>query len=135
QIGLIIDGIPVVGAVYQPTTKKLYYAGRGMGAFLESNGERTPLHVSKEETASRITMAMSRSHRSVRVEAIRERLRIPNVLQMGSVGLKVGAVCEGRAHLYVHTGSRTHVWDTCGPEAILREAGGIMTDISNQPLR
>jgi len=135
QIGLVVDGTPIVGAVYQPTTKKLYYAGRGMGAFLELNGERSPLHVSKEDTASRLTIAMSRSHRSVRVEAIRERLRIPNVVRMGSVGLKVGAVCEGRAHLYVHTGSRTNLWDTCGPEAILREAGGTMTDISNEPLR
>jgi 3'(2'), 5'-bisphosphate nucleotidase len=44
-------------------------------------------------------------------------------------------VCEGRAHLYVHTGSRTNVWDTCGPEAILNEAGGRMTDIFNKPLR
>jgi len=44
-------------------------------------------------------------------------------------------VCEGRAHLYVHPGPRTHLWDTCGPEAILREAGGRMTDISNALLR
>ena len=44
-------------------------------------------------------------------------------------------VCEGRAHLYVHPGPRTHLWDTCGPEAVLREAGGWMTDISNEPLR
>jgi 3'(2'), 5'-bisphosphate nucleotidase len=135
QIGLVVDGTPVVGAVYQPTTKKLYYAARGIGAFLELDGVRSPLHVSKEETAARMTMAMSRSHRSARVDAICERLRIPNVLRMGSVGLKVGAVCEGLAHLYVHTGSRTNLWDTCGPEAILREAGGMMTDISNHPLQ
>ena len=54
---------------------------------------------------------------------------------MGSVGLKVGLVCEGRAHLYVHTGGGTKLWDTCGPEAILREAGGRMTDASNNPLQ
>src|SRR5262249_30875768 len=30
QIGLAVDGIPVVGVVFQPVTKKLYYAGRGM---------------------------------------------------------------------------------------------------------
>ncbi len=135
QIGLVVDGRPVVGVVYQPTTKKLYYAAAGMGAFLESHGAAVQLQVSKEETASRMTMAVSRSHRGARVEAIRRRLRIPNIIQTGSVGLKVGAVCEGLAHLYVHTGSRTHLWDTCGPEAVLREAGGIMTDISNEPLR
>jgi 3'(2'), 5'-bisphosphate nucleotidase len=135
QIGLVVDATPVLGVVYQPATNKIYYAASGIGAFMESDGAVTPLHVSKEQTASRMTMAVSRSHSSARVEAIRQRLRIPHVIRTGSVGLKVAALCEGRAHLYVHTGSRTHVWDTCGPEAILREAGGRFTDISNEPLR
>lgn len=135
QIGLVVEGEPVLGVVYQPTTKKLYYAANGLGAFLENDGSVVQLHVSEEAAASKITMAVSRSHHSRRVDAIRERMHIENVLSMGSVGLKVGAVCEGRAHLYIHTGSQTHLWDTCGPEAILREAGGRMTDISNEYLR
>src|SRR5215831_269164 len=135
QIGLVVEGTPVLGVVFQPTTNKLYYAAQGLGAFLESNGTVTPLHVSTEQAAARVTMAVSRSHRSARVEAIRERLKIKNVIRMGSVGLKVGAVCEGLAHLYLHTGSSTHLWDTCAPEAILREAGGRMTDVSNNFLK
>ena len=135
QIGLAVAGVPVLGVVYQPSANKLYYAVKGMGAFLETNGTTIPLHVSREQTASRLTMAVSRSHRSARVDTIRQRLRINNVVRSGSVGLKVGAVCEGRAHLYIHTGGRTYLWDTCGPEAILREAGGHMTDVSNDPLQ
>jgi 3'(2'), 5'-bisphosphate nucleotidase len=135
QIGLVIQGIPVLGVVYQPTTRKLYYAAQGLGAFLETDGAPTPLHVSPERVASRMIIAESRSHRSARVGAIRERLGIRESILTGSVGLKIGIVCEGRAHLYVHTGHRTHLWDTCGPEAILREAGGRMTDVSNNPLR
>src|SRR5436190_22419451 len=38
QIGLVVDGIPTVGVVYQPTTKKLFYSAMGLGAFLDSNG-------------------------------------------------------------------------------------------------
>jgi 3'(2'), 5'-bisphosphate nucleotidase len=135
QIGLVLDGIPVLGVVYQPTASKLYYAARGLGAFLDNNGSVASLHVSPEQVAARMTIAESRSHRSARVQAIRQRLRISESIFMGSVGLKIGIVCEGRAHLYVHTGHRTHLWDTCGPEAILREAGGRMTDVSNSPLR
>ena len=135
QIGLVIHGTPVVGVVYQPTARKLYYASQGTGAFLETAGAITPLHVSTETVASRMTIAESRSHRSARIQAIRQRLRIPHSILTGSVGLKIGIVCEGLAHLYVHTGHRTHLWDTCGPEAILREAGGRMTDVSNMPLR
>ena len=136
QIGLVVDGLPALGVVYQPTTTKLYYAAHGAGAFLEIEGAAAvPLRVSAEQTASRMTIAVSRSHRSARVDAIRERLRIKESIQMGSVGLKVGLVCEGRAHLYVHTGGGTKLWDTCGPEAILREAGGRMTDASNNRLQ
>ena len=135
QIGLVVNGTPVVGVVFQPTARKLYYAAQGAGAFLESDGPVIPLHVSPEEAAARLTIVESRSHRSARVQAIRERMRIPESIMTGSVGLKVGIVCEGRAHLYVHPGHRTHLWDTCGPEAILREAGGRMSDISNAPLK
>jgi 3'(2'), 5'-bisphosphate nucleotidase len=135
QIGLVVDGTPVLGVVYQPSAGKLYYAARGIGAFLESKGSVTSLHVSPEHVASRMTIAESRSHRSARVQAIRQRLRIPESILTGSVGLKIGIVCEGRAHVYVHAGHRTHLWDTCGPEAILSEAGGRMTDVSNAPLR
>jgi 3'(2'), 5'-bisphosphate nucleotidase len=135
QIGLAVNGQPVLGVVYQPTSKKLYYAAQGLGAFLENGGSATRLHVSGEDVAARLTIAESRSHRSARVEAVRQRLRIPESILSGSVGLKIGIICEGRAHLYLHTGHRTHLWDTCGPEAILREAGGRMTDVSNLPLR
>ena len=135
QIGLVVEGMPVLGVVYQPTENMLYYATQGEGAFLESKAATVRLQVSPEGTASLMTIAESRSHRSARVQAIRRRLRIRNIIMTGSVGLKVGAVCEGRAHLYIHTGNRTNLWDTCGPEAILREAGGRMTDVSNRPLQ
>ncbi len=134
MIGLAVDGVAVVGAVYQPPTGKLYLGASGIGAFMEFGGKRVKLHVSPESKASALKMAVSWSHPSSRVEAIREQLRIPETIRMGSVGLKVGLICEGRAHLYVQAGNRTQVWDTCGPDAILREAGGRLTDVFNQPL-
>lgn len=134
QIGLVHDGTPVLGVVYQPVKDKLYYAARERGAFLTTAGTTTPMRVSNEPTAARMTMAVSRSHRSARIDAIRGHLRITETIAMGSVGLKIGLICEARAHIYVHPGSKTHLWDTCGPEAILREAGGRITDITNSPL-
>ena len=77
QIGLVVNGTPVLGVVYQPTAKKLYYAAHGLGAFLESNGSVSPLRVSPEQVASRLTITESRLHRSARVQAIR---RMPSVL-------------------------------------------------------
>jgi 3'(2'), 5'-bisphosphate nucleotidase len=133
HIGLAVEGVPVVGAVYQPTIDKLYYAAQGQGAFMEFQHASSRLHVSTEATATRMRIAVSRSHVSARVSAISDRLRIKEFIRMGSVGLKVGLICEARAHLYLHVGDKTNLWDTCAPEAILREAGGRITDISNRP--
>jgi 3'(2'), 5'-bisphosphate nucleotidase len=48
--------------------------------------------------------------------------------------LKIGKICEGKAHLYVVLGGGTSQWDTCAPEAILQESGGRMTDVIGNPL-
>ena len=55
-------------------------------------------------------------------------------MNVGSIGLKIGLVSEATRDLYVYTGGRTKIWDTCGPEAILAAAGGRMTDIDGNPL-
>src|SRR5439155_4144068 len=59
QIGLVVDRTPVLGVVYQPTAGKLYYAARGLGAFLDSGGSVSKLHVSAEQVASRLTIVES----------------------------------------------------------------------------
>jgi 3'(2'), 5'-bisphosphate nucleotidase len=135
MIGLAIEGILTLGVVYQPTTEKLYYAASGTGAFLEKGYVKTRLRVSSESNPSQMTIALSRSHRSPTVDLIRRRIRMGKDIISGSLGLKIGLICEKRADLYLHTDTRTCQWDTCAPEAILREAGGRMTDLYGAPLR
>ena len=129
MIGLAVDGAARLGAVYQPTERKLYYAGSGMGAYLTQGDVTRQLQVSAETDLSKSVMALSRSHLSPTNETIRKNLGIAQTIQTGSIGLKIGLLCEGKAHVYVQ-GRGTSLWDTCGPEAILREAGGRMTDKS-----
>ena len=55
-----------------------------------------------------------------------------------NVGRLVGEIArihaDGRRDLYVYPGSRTKLWDTCGPEAVLVAAGGRVTDVHGQPI-
>ena len=69
------------------------------------------------------------------VDMIQGDLGITKTVTCGSMGLKVGLICEGRAHIYLNTGRGTSQWDTCAPDAILREAGGRMTDLLGIALR
>ena len=135
MIGLSVDGIATVGIVYQPLNEKLYYATSGTGAFLVENRSTRLLQVSNESNPAAMTIALSRSHHSADADTIRQELGIGNAISSGSLGLKAGLICEGRAHLYVNTGRHTAEWDTCAPDIILREAGGRMTDLLNAPLR
>jgi 3'(2'), 5'-bisphosphate nucleotidase len=36
--------------------------------------------------------------------------------------------------LYIHLSPRTKQWDTCAPQIILEEAGGIMTDLFGEKI-
>lgn len=135
MIGLAVDGHPAVGAVYQPTEDKLYSAAVGGGASLTQHGKQTRLTVSPVSDPARMTVAFSRSHQSPIVEAVCTYIGVTRFVRSGSIGLKVGLICERRAHLYLHTGSHISQWDTCAADIILREAGGRMTDKYGVQLR
>ncbi len=134
MIGLAVEGKPVAGVVYQPIDDVLYAAAQGIGAYVEEYGDRFPLHVSRESSPARMRLVVSRSHRVPLTDAIIKALRPRKERSIGSVGLKIGLLARGRAEFYVHPNAGTKEWDTCAPEAIVREAGGIMTDCWNRPL-
>jgi 3'(2'), 5'-bisphosphate nucleotidase len=135
MIGLVIDGRPIVGAVAHPLSEKVYGGVVGGGAWVEdSQGVRTPLHTTTIERAPGIRLVASKTHRTPRIDRIKQALQVEDEMNVGSVGLKIGLVSEAVRDLYVYTGGRTKIWDTCAPEAILRAAGGNMTDVDGEPL-
>ncbi|MCX6032898.1 MAG: 3'(2'),5'-bisphosphate nucleotidase CysQ [Chloroflexi bacterium] len=135
MIGLAVEGEAVVGVVHQPIEDKLYAAAKGAGAFVEEFGERTPLRVSRAVDIKRYRLVVSRSHRPAILNSVIARLGVQRERSIGSVGLKIGLIARGQADFYVHPNPGTREWDTCAPEIIVREAGGMMTDCWNRPLR
>ena len=135
MIGLY-DGVePALGVVYQPIGDKLYYATRGDGAFVvRGGGAPERLRVSSVADPSQIRMVASMSHRSATIDRVRAELGIVDELNVGSVGLKLGLIAEGTRDLYVNPSGHSKLWDACGPEAILTEAGGSLTDAHGAPL-
>ena len=134
MIGLAVDGAPVVGVVYQPIDDVLFAASLGAGAFVEEYGERAPLHVSSVENIEDFRLVVSRSHRVPITDTIIRRFGLKRERSIGSVGLKIGLIARGQAELYVHPNAGTKEWDTCGPDIIVSESGGLMTDCFNRPL-
>ncbi|HEY5090497.1 MAG TPA: 3'(2'),5'-bisphosphate nucleotidase CysQ [Polyangia bacterium] len=135
MIGLSVEGRPLVGAVAHPLSEKVYGGIVGVGAWVEgADGARAPLRTSTIDAPPGIRLVASKTHRTPRIDKIKRALQIEDEINVGSVGLKIGLVSRAERDLYVYTGGRTKIWDTCGPEAILLGAGGQMTDVDGEPL-
>ena len=136
QIGLAVDGEAVLGVVLLPFHKVLYRAVRGMGAFAEYfEDEAKELKASEITNFEKMTLAFSRNHPSKGIQAILDGFNFHNAVQRGSIGLKIGLIAERQADAYIHLSPRTKLWDTCAPQIILEEAGGVMTDLFGEKYR
>jgi 3'(2'), 5'-bisphosphate nucleotidase len=133
MIGLAVDAQPIVGAVYQPTIDRLFAASPA-GAFVERAGVHEPLAVSTVDSASAARLVASASHRSADIDRVKQTLGIDDEQNIGSVGIKLCLIASAARDLYVNPAAKTKAWDTCAPEAILRRAGGRLTDLFGKPV-
>src|SRR5262245_9805446 len=134
MIGLAVRGEPVLGVVYLPATDVLYSAERGAGAWVERAGQRERL-ACEHVNGKPLRMVGSRSHPDPLLVSMQHALGITDVRPSGSVGIKCALIAEKERDLYIHPVPYLKEWDTCAPEAILREAGGGVSDCTGAPLR
>ncbi|HEU4558864.1 MAG TPA: 3'(2'),5'-bisphosphate nucleotidase CysQ [Longimicrobium sp.] len=129
SIGLVDEGRPVVGAVFNPATDELYHAVAAGGAF--RNG--VAIRVSPTgETAEARTLFASRWEMG-RGEL--DHFVAPwQVRPMGSTAYKMAKVADGTADLFVSSGPKAE-WDVAGAAVIVAEAGGRVTGPAGEPFR
>jgi len=122
NIALIHRNSPVLGVVYAPALKEMYWAKQGSGAF--KNNERLPLEVN-EAHEKILTVVASKSHLSEETEIFIEALKATTeqliFVSKGS-SLKLCMVAEGSADIYPRL-APTMEWDTAAADAIVRESG------------
>ena len=134
MIGLCVDGHPAAGVVFAPAQDLLLWGVVDEGATLEQDGNARPLQVTPRRADEAWRMAVSRSHKSSKIDRICEAMGVVEQMPMGSVGLKIASVSQGQTHCYMAATHRIKLWDTCGPHAVLAAAGGDMRDLRGRPL-
>lgn len=137
MVGLAEGGKAVLGAVYQPDPQLLFLGIVTGGAWLVDLATAEPSAAplsALEKGEGPIRLVESRSHPDERLRQLERELGEVRVVRSGSVGIKCSLVARGRADLYVHPVPFLKEWDTCAPEAILRGAGGRVTDCAGQRL-
>lgn len=136
QIGLAVDGEPVVGVVLLPFFDTLYFAAKGSGAFVQKSGQqKIRLQTSDTAEFGQIDIAVSRMHKNPKMNDLIKFLGIRSKVERGSVGLKIGLISEQICGLYIHLSGRTKLWDTCGPHVVINESGGKLTDLFGEEIR
>jgi 3'(2'), 5'-bisphosphate nucleotidase len=131
MVGFAEEGKATLGVVVCPSWGVSYVGAPG--AFAEavaSDGTRSPIHVSSTNQLAETRALISRSHKSEATDRILARLGAKELRPFGSAGMKAIQIASGAFDMYVHPGPSGMLWDSCAPEAIVRAAGGLLTDAS-----
>jgi len=145
-IGISCNGRSVAGVIHQP------FHGYGIDS-VNTGGKETLGEIAKLEgrtmwglvgagcfgiepkcaPGDRFIITTTASHSNANVEESIANLKPDKVLKVGGAGYKALLVLEGRADAFVFTSNGCKRWDTGAPEALLRAAGGQLTDsLGNQ---
>lgn len=152
NIALIKNKIPVMGVIYGPFFKSLYFGRSDYGSY-KISFDALPLSESEswfedllagarklplQPLPKNYTVIASRSHLSRDINLHLDKLKnIYGVVDMINAGsaIKQCWVAEGLAHEYPRFGT-TMEWDTAAGQCILEEAGKKLIDLStNLPMR
>jgi myo-inositol-1(or 4)-monophosphatase len=132
SIGLQVAGELVAGVILDPTRKELFRAARGMGAWLGQRRLRTSQAARLEEAllATGFPPDVRGQERTLdwwRYFSLRTR----SLRRTGSTALNLAYVAAGRFDGY--WAFDNHVWDVAGAVVLLREAGGVITNVDGTP--
>jgi 3'(2'), 5'-bisphosphate nucleotidase len=130
NIGLIKDGIPVMGVIYAPCFDIMYYGEKGNGAYKIESGITDEITVSLRR--ENLIAFISRSHGSGPYMELLESPKVGKTIGMGS-SLKGCKIADGTGDIYYRFGN-TMIWDTCAMETIIREAGGLIKTFEDKDI-
>jgi myo-inositol-1(or 4)-monophosphatase len=134
SLGLLEDGEPLVGVVYNPVNREMYTAMRGEGAYRDQKR----IHVSKVRELSKSLLATGfptrKRTQDPNIQYYWEfTLRSHGVRRAGSAALDLCSVACGQFEGFWEFGLKP--WDTAAGILLVREAGGVVTDFSGSPYK
>ena len=133
NIGLVSNGVPVLGVMYLPVDGDLY-AAAGPGTAVHCVQGRADVHISaRTMPADGLVVLSSRSHGDrAKLDAFLQG-KLVREHRHSSSALKFCVLARGEADIYPRFGP-TCEWDTAAGHAILLAAGGSIETPDGKPL-
>ncbi|MEQ8936905.1 MAG: inositol monophosphatase family protein [Amphiplicatus sp.] len=129
SIGLERDRQPYAGVVYNPATDELYWAEKGEGAFV--NDRRLRVSGRSDLDSALFATGLPFQGRPGRAKALAEADKVleqtAGIRRYGAAALDLAYVAAGRFDAYWGRGLNN--WDVCAGIVLVREAGGVVSEI------
>lgn len=131
SLAMVDNGVPVMGIVYNPFTEELFSAVKGEGAYL--NGEKISVTNAPKLIDSLISVGTSPYRKDLADENFELIKRFfvasEDIRRGGSAALDLCYIACGRIDGFFERNLKP--WDYSAGIVIVREAGGIVTDMKN----
>lgn len=133
SVGLLKDGVPEIGVVYNPYLKELFFAVKGKGAFRNEE----PIHVSDHDLKEGLVLFGTAPYNEELARrsfewAYQLFIRSMDVRRSGSAAIDLCNIACGRAEFYFEL--LLSPWDYAAGALILTEAGGRISTTEEKEL-
>jgi myo-inositol-1(or 4)-monophosphatase len=129
SIGLLREGVPIAGLIYNPANDELYMAEKGGGAFL--NDSRLRVAGRKQLNECVIACGLPHigrgDHEQSRKEMTALQPKVAGLRRFGAASLDLAFVAAGRLDGYWERNLQP--WDIAAGIILIKEAGGTVGDI------
>ncbi len=129
---------PFLGLVLIPQKNELWISN-GKKVWCENrDGVQYGPNPSNQKSLQHMTLARSKNHSNQNLNQLIEKIKFKKVNIMGSIGCKIASIIRGDNDIYISFSlpgkSSPKDWDFAAPEAILKAAGGAITNLNNDDL-
>jgi len=126
SIAYVEDDVPKVGVIHLPALGETYYASFGNGAFKDGERIRVSGRQSLKETVG--LMGFYRGFTGKMISMLED--KVVRVRMLGSIAVGGAYVAAGKADFYI--AKRSNPWDVAATVLVIREAGGMVTDLEGK---
>ena len=138
HLGLNFKKKPYLGVVLIPEKNELWIADGEKVWFEKKNKFFQKPKFANKKMLKEMVLVTSKNHNNENLRNLIDKVGFKKVINMGSIGCKIASILRGESDLYISLSlpgkSSPKDWDFAAPEAILKNAGGAITNIDNQEL-
>ena len=138
HLALNYEKRPYIGLVLIPEKGELWITDSEYSWCERKDGSIRKASSHCQKPLRDMTIVTSKNHRNLYLKNLINKVGFRKVNVMGSIGCKIASIVRGDSDLYICLSlpgkSSPKDWDFSAPEAILKAAGGAITNLNNEEL-